>query len=362
MIHPNPGHPPNSKRVLWVVDDSPVAGGQMVAAVQDLGAVELLPDPILALERIAGGDVPDLILLDWEMPEISGIDVCRQLRLRHTDAELPILLCTGNTAAGAVVDGLEAGANDFVKKPFVAAQLRARVKGLLRFHDAAVRERRMMGMVSHDLRNPLSVIMLSVARMEMAVPTDVAPIARRIAEAATRANRLIDDILDVASIREGAGLHAPSESTDLAALALAVVETFKHLHLTRTFRLEVALDGVVGPWSGSRISQVLTNLLDNAVKHGDPTSPVTVRVVGDEAAATIVVSNMGPVIPVELHDSIFEPMRQGPSAAKTKGVGLGLFIVREIARAHGGDVAVTSSTERGTAFTVRLPKRAAQDR
>ncbi len=344
-----------ANHVLWIVDDSPAAAGHVVEALRGLGTVELISDPLVVLERIAAGEVPDLMTLDWEMPGISGVDVCRQVRARLSDAEVPVLMVTGNDAPDAVVEGLEAGANDFVRKPFSPAELRARVKGLLRFHDAAVRERRLMSMVSHDLRNPLAVIMMSVLRIEGAGPADVAPIARRIGDAATRANRLIDDILDVAGIRAGAGTQARDDALDLGALAVAVVETFRLLHPTRRFNVASTGD-VVGSWNGSRLTQIVTNLLDNALKHGAQATPIDVTVRGEGAAATIVVANAGPVIPVELHDAIFEPMRQGPTPARSKGVGLGLFIVREIARAHGGDVTVTSTVAGGTAFTVRLPK------
>jgi signal transduction histidine kinase len=115
---------------------------------------------------------------------------------------------------------------------------------------------------------------------------------------------------------------------------------------------------VHGEWDGERLGQVVSNLVANALQHGAPSAPVEVRLATRGASAVLEVHNSGPAIPPELRAVLFEPYRRGPAKGrKPRGLGLGLYITRQIVLAHGGDVAVTSSDEGGTTFAVTLPRR-----
>ena len=106
---------------------------------------------------------------------------------------------------------------------------------------------------------------------------------------------------------------------------------------------------------------MIANLVGNALEHGDPSSPVTVRLAGTDAAWVISVHNGGPPIPCDVLPNIFDPFRRNaPRTERSKGLGLGLFITQQVVLAHGGKIEVSSTTESGTTFTVFLPRAATE--
>ncbi len=122
----------------------------------------------------------------------------------------------------------------------------------------------------------------------------------------------------------------------------------------RALQLDVKGD-VVGEWDRVRIGQVVSNLVTNAIAYGDSSSPITIGADGtDEKVVTLSVHNTGQPIPAGLIPTLFEAFRRGRT--RVAGLGLGLFIVRHVAHAHGGDIEVDSTRDRGTTFTVRLPR------
>jgi signal transduction histidine kinase len=110
-----------------------------------------------------------------------------------------------------------------------------------------------------------------------------------------------------------------------------------------------------GDWDPDRLAQALTNLLVNAVTYGGD-APITLRLTGDETEVSVAVHNWGEAIPVDLVPELFEPHKRGSQAAGRGSIGFGLFIVREVARAHGGTVAIESTPELGTTFALKLPR------
>jgi signal transduction histidine kinase len=152
---------------------------------------------------------------------------------------------------------------------------------------------------------------------------------------------------------------------DAAALCRGLHDEFRTAHPTRAFRLASAGDAR-GAWDADRLRQAVSNLMGNAVQHGAADEPVVLGVDGTAAdAVAIEVHNGGPPIPPGELSKIFDPLVRGSSAEHPKrnrpgSIGLGLYIAREIARSHGGDVGVTSTAEAGTSFTIRLPRHAAR--
>lgn len=126
-------------------------------------------------------------------------------------------------------------------------------------------------------------------------------------------------------------------------------------HRDADFRLETS-GNLVGEWDADRLAQVVSNLFGNAIHHGGGT-PVSITAQEEGDAVTLAVHNGGTPIPPEALPLIFEPFARGRAVSATGGIGLGLFIARAIVSAHGGEIDVTSSSEDGTTFTVRLPKR-----
>src|SRR5690242_1899493 len=129
----------DGQRSVWIVDDSPLEAEMARRALAADYRVEVLADGSAALEHFAANPAPDILVLDWIMPGLSGIEVCQFLRGRPETEELPILLLTANRQTERIVEGLQAGANDYRAKPYEGAELRARVGALIR--SRSLRER-----------------------------------------------------------------------------------------------------------------------------------------------------------------------------------------------------------------------------
>jgi sigma-B regulation protein RsbU (phosphoserine phosphatase) len=222
--------------------------------------------------------------------------------------------------------------------------------------DRALLAEQMIGIVSHDLRNPLSAILMGVRLLGRGdLPASKQRVLGHVASSAERARRLIEDLLDFTLARVGAGLTVVRKPTNIQELVATVVE-----ELSLSFPERLITHDHSGPGKAEidadRIAQILSNLVGNAMTYGAPQSPVTVRSKVSGSSLSISVHNLGPVIPPKKVASLFEPMVRGvPGTSAAKSVGLGLFIVREIARAHRGEVQVVSTARSGTTFTVTMP-------
>jgi sigma-B regulation protein RsbU (phosphoserine phosphatase) len=221
--------------------------------------------------------------------------------------------------------------------------------------DAAFRER-FVGMLGHDLRSPLSAITVGaqVLLRRADLPANAAGVVARISSSADRMGRMIRDILDFTRGRLSGGIPVQPAPADLHAICQEVVAEVQASHPDRKVVVETGGD-VCGVWDRDRLAQVVSNLVSNAVTHGAPDSPIRVAscAAGDEVLFEV--TNRGNIIPDELKPHLFDPFRK---AASPSGLGLGLYIVQEIVRAHHGSVAVSSTEELGTTFLVRLPRTA----
>jgi PAS domain S-box-containing protein len=215
----------------------------------------------------------------------------------------------------------------------------------------------LLGITGHDLRTPISVVRVSldVALRDAQLSERNRRVLARASGAASRMSRLVNDLLDYSRARLGRGIPISPRPTDLDAICREIIEEVTSAHPSRKISYQPGADGT-GEWDPDRIGQVLTNLLTNAVRYSPEDARISVawHVEGDRRV--LAVHNDGPPIDPELLPNLFEPFERGRSAA-SGGTGLGLYIVREIVRAHGGSVAVTSEAGSGTTFTVTLPMR-----
>ena len=217
-----------------------------------------------------------------------------------------------------------------------------------------------IAILGHDLRNPLNAIRMTT---EILAARQTEPFvekaAVRIASSAERMRIMIADLLDFTRGRLGGGIPVEPKPTDLRAVASVVLDEIAVAHPGTRIHMQVDGDPM-GTWDGERLGQIIQNLVTNAIAHGDPSAGVRVVIDGrapDEVVIAVV--NQGHPIPAESIPHLFEPFRQLAGAkAPRSSLGLGLFIVSEIARAHHGTVSVESSAERGTRFAVRLPRHA----
>jgi PAS domain S-box-containing protein len=223
----------------------------------------------------------------------------------------------------------------------------------------AFRER-VMGVLGHDLRNPLNMVLMQAQLMQRqpGMSDQAREGIARIARAAERMDEMIGTLLDVTRLRAGRHLRLSIETVDLDTVVHAVVDELHVAHRDRA--IEVTGNGDLrGRWDAARIAQVVSNLVANALTHGSVDAPIQLSLFEDGESVALAVTNRGPTIPDDAIGRLFEPFWQAPGGdgapRRDRGLGLGLYIVREIVAAHGGTIDV-SSRDGVTTFTVRLPR------
>lgn len=224
--------------------------------------------------------------------------------------------------------------------------------------EASELQGRLLGIVGHDLRTPLTAIQAGAALLSRrTLPPAEARTAARILSSSRRMGRMIRDLLDWTRVREGGGsFPLTRQSADLGEICRAVVDEARLDPARRP--VELAREGDLGgEWDADRLQQALGNLVSNALRYAPADAPVRVRALGERDRVRVEVENDGPPIPPEVMRSMFEPFRRGEDIA-SDGLGLGLFIVRSIVEAHGGRIDATSGAGRPTTFTVVLPRAA----
>jgi PAS domain S-box-containing protein len=218
----------------------------------------------------------------------------------------------------------------------------------------------LIGIVSHDLRNPLTAITLAAEsglRKQGRDENAQVRLLTRIHSSAERMTRMVRELLDFTQASLGGGIALNAQPMDLHELTRQVVEEVQFAHPERTLQVECTGDGK-GTLDADRMAQVLTNLLTNALQYSPSDSPVTVSSTSEDGALCLRVHNLGTPIPPEDQQHIFEPLQRGADRMDStqRSIGLGLFIVNHLVRAHRGDIQVRSSREEGTTFVVRLPR------
>jgi len=218
------------------------------------------------------------------------------------------------------------------------------------------------GMLGHDLRNPLGAVINSaqLVLLREESPRVAKPLGR-ILSAGTRMSRMIDQLLDFTRIRVGTGIPLLRVSIDLRVVLREVLDEMNSASPQWVLRVHDEGD-TTGAWDGDRLSQVFSNLLGNALQHGVPDDGCTVTIDGTAPDVVRVQVHNGGSIPHELLPRLFDPMTGSERRREgSRGLGLGLFISRQILHAHGGGIDVESSDEHGTTFTVVLPRAAATE-
>jgi signal transduction histidine kinase len=224
---------------------------------------------------------------------------------------------------------------------------------------------RLIGIVGHDLRTPLNTVLMAARLLLLreGLGETETELARKITSSATRATRLIDQLLDLTRSRLGGGIPVDPKRFDMNDVFRQVIGETELTHPERSLRVHVRGD-LTGVWDRDRMYQLFANLVGNAVQHGAPRSPIDLQIEGGETELVIEVANRGTPIAPAMLPFIFDAFRQGRTghSARGQGLGLGLFIAQQIARSHGGSIAVTSSESDGTRFRVRVPRDAAPAR
>jgi two-component system sensor histidine kinase/response regulator len=229
------------------------------------------------------------------------------------------------------------------------------LKEMLRLSDMFV------AVLGHDLRGPLQSVELG-AQVILGKPEDATAVLRMantMQRASRRMARLIEQLLDFARARLQGAIPVLPSACDLGDLTRAALSELEPAAAARV-ALELTGDTAV-TWDRDRIGQVLSNVLGNAVQHGTADTPIRIAIAGDAARVAVVVCNQGHV-PAETLPMLFDPFTRAEHGRQRRGagLGLGLYIVDQIVRAHGGHVEVESTPEAGTTFRIELPRHVAK--
>ncbi len=316
-----------------------------------------------ALEILLRHEVA-LAVLDVQMPGMDGFELAEMMRASPRTRHVPIIFVTANPQEQhRAFRGYEAGAVDFLVKPidpwvlwhksetfFQVYRQRQELAETLRLNETFV------AAVGHDLKNPLNAILLEA---EFMLRSTDDPILRhtieRVRASGRRMTRMIDELFDLSRVRLGEGLQITRQRLDPCEIAERVVAEHRAASPDRVISL-VAGPCAEGWWDAARLAQILSNLVGNALAHGDAREGVTVTVESQDASAEIAVHNGG-AIPPEILSKLFEPfVPRAQGNLRNEGLGLGLYIVQQVVLAHGGKIDVQSTSREGTTFRVRLPR------
>jgi two-component system phosphate regulon sensor histidine kinase PhoR len=464
-------------RLVWIVDDSALDAERARRDLADEYAVQVFPDGTAVLEALESSQAPpDVLILDWVMPGVSGIEVCHFLRANSAYVRIGILLLTVRQQTEQVVEGLSAGANDYLSKPYATSELKARVEALVRSielleraekAEATVRQllanvpdalvvldeeqrityanpeatkalrrlpesligasicgilpelssdlfpatvgaeafplpdialegetyaptvrvfpvdlgggstilslrnvtaRRMAevrrldfySIIAHDLRSPLSAMLM---RSELIVSGKRGPVPREVVVDLQKVQGsirvlvgMINDFLDLASI-EGGEYKLVKEELDLLALAETAIDHLRPLLVSGELSFEVrSAPRPTVHADRRRLAQVLGNLLSNAIKFTPRGGKIMATIEETDTYVEMAVEDTGSGIPEDQLAKLFQ--RYSRATSGMAGTGLGLMIVRQVVEAHGGIVGVESTPGSGSRFWFRLPKNA----
>ncbi len=369
--------PPEDAPIVLVVDDNQDLRHFMARALLEKYRVVRAADGVEALEALQSARI-DLVVSDVMMPRMDGEQLCKEIRADSALASIPIIMVTARAGAGAIVEGLEYGADDYLVKPFVPRELVARVGALLRRKAAeeqlSERDTRlaaigqMSSAIAHDLRNALTVVKgyaelaghFAERSAENGDGNAVAEPLKQIGTAVDRLGRMTEEMLNFA---RGGTPQLAREQTTVAELLRDVAEGLRGELERRSIdlELEIAIDASArGSLDTVALARVIENLIHNArdALAGED-EPRTVRLEAqiDQAGADegrtllVEIQDNGPGIPVARLPSIFEPFHSGK-----RSTGLGLATVRNLVRAHGGTIeAIANGRLGGATFRITIP-------
>ena len=357
---------------ILVADDNADMRDYIVRLIGTRWAVQTAGDGAAALEA-ARRSPPDLILSDVMMPRLDGFGLLQEVRRDPALRRTPVILLSARAGEEAKVDGLDAGADDYLIKPFSARELMARIQTHLtlarlrtEFDDAqrAVRMRDdFIAIAGHELRTPLTALRLQIEGVSRAVARDLAPerARERLDRALTNADRLgklIEGLLDVSRIASD-GLVLKRQPVDLARLVLEAMDRSREQIEKGGYTVFFLGGGgpCVGEWDALRLDELVSNLVANAIKYGRSAGKIDIGLRQDHDAAMLTVTDRGIGIAPEDQERIFNRFERAVPTTNFGGFGLGLWISRKIAEAHGGSLTVDSTPDVKTTFTVYLPKR-----
>jgi two-component system sensor histidine kinase/response regulator len=314
----------------------------------------------------------DLVLLDIMMPELGGVEVLERIRKHYSDIELPVVLISALSEQRSIANVRRMGANDYIVKPYNIEDVLARVNTQLRlkrfaderqqialgFQQMVEWQERLMQVASHDLRNPLNNLRMLVHHLKHISGDDTTLRLLQMMEVSISSmNNIIDEFLDVRIAEAVGNVRVDLRETDAFNVITQVVNQYAVAAFNKDIRIHAKDIGGIVLADPNRLSQVIANLVSNAIKYSPPHSDVWIETLVQDGIWQLTITDSGPGVPENERHRLFQPF--GKASTKPTGgeasTGLGLWIVREMVHAQNGEVGVHFPSEGGSQFWVQLP-------
>ncbi len=380
-LAPQPGSDAR-KSTLLIVDDVPDNLQLLVGLLSDSYQVKAAINGEQALKALAGGSLPDLILLDVAMPKMDGYEVCRRIKANPATADIPIIFLTSMDRSNFVARGFEAGAVDFVTKPADPPILRARIETHLKLRRSIAELKRnrlslieqnailqdnirlrdeFQRMARHDLKSPLTGMLNFASDLlnDASLAGEHKEIIRYIEQSAYSVLGMVNLSLDLYKMEQGSYECSPS-TVDLVQLLRRTVQEMTSEMAARGIHAELLRNGAHLDEAASvpilcdefLCQSMFSNLLQNAMEAAGPNTVIQIDLYPQPTQVSVRMSNSG-AVPKDLRETFFDKFT---TSGKAGGTGLGTFTARLIARTHGGDISMTTSDElNSTTVCVNLP-------
>ncbi len=371
--------PPDVQADILIVDDTPANLQVLSQVLKDSGhKVRAVPNGLLAL-RAVDSRKPDLILLDINMPEMDGYEVCRRLKTSADTEDIPIIFISALNETLDKVKAFEFGAADYMTKPFQFEEVQARVSvqlklrrlqqelldknqsleaSLNRQQALEVQRENLIHMMVHDMRSPLSGMLGYLSLLEMfssAWPPKHQTYLQRCQESTDSLIKMISTILDIHKMESGDMLLRASK-VEISSVARKASEALGGMAINNPIEIENELDQTEAlqlEADAEMVQRVIENLLGNALKFSPDGAPVRIRLSPHADQIKVGIQDQGPGIPAEMHERIFDKF--GQVEARKHSTGLGLTFCKLAVEAHGGQIGLDSQVGQGSTFWFTLP-------
>lgn len=367
--------PQTGKKRILVVDDVPSNIGLLSEGLKGEYTIIAAKNGQMALERAFSENQPDLILLDINMPEMDGYQVCRSLKDDPNTRDIPVLFLSAMEEVQDKTKGFKLGAVDYITKPFDIMEVKARIETHLALVSAQkqlkIQNQRLaelnklkndfVGMAAHDLRQPLVIIGLVtqsiIKKIKDLSLKEVDEKLIRIRDSTKRMLALINNLLNVAVIESG-NLELSMKPGSLKGLIRERLEMYEINARRKNIQIHTTLNEIENIlFDHDYIAQVIDNLIANALKFSESNKNVYVSLVKDTSGAKVDIRDEGPGISEEDQAKLygtFQKLSARPTGDE-KSTGLGLSIVKKVLEAHKSELNVVSQLGKGTTFSFTLP-------
>jgi signal transduction histidine kinase len=364
---------PQDEALILIVDDIPRNLQVLGSILSESGfGVSVASDGQSALDAIVANR-PDVVLLDIQMPDMDGFEVCARLQAQEETKDIPVIFLTARTEIEDIVRGFEIGAVDYITKPFIAQELLARVRTHLRLvrqtkHLADLNKEKdeFLGIAAHDLRNPLSKIQFIAEKMSYKAaeftPELITDAAEDIVYTVGGMMELIGNLLDTNAIEQGK-IALEVNPIEIGVIIEHIVQDYKERAATKKITLEYSQDNPLPLVLADEVAvvQIFDNLLSNAIKYSPTRTSVGISLrVGENSTVELRVRDQGPGLTDADKTRLFQKFARlsAQPTGNEHSVGLGLSIVKKLVERIGATISVESVVGEGSTFIVRFAQAA----